>query len=863
MLGNIANFFLDELMSNPESTFKELFPKVFRLNPLAFTLFDNREVREIMQKSQKHFVHLKQMVLEGFKTVNIEPSDCFLEPSFYSQTYGIQGRLDVFYQNPANKNEAAIIELKSGKTFRPNKYGINHNHYTQTLLYDLIVKSTFGYKTDATNYILYSQLEQRQLRYAPATKAQQFEALQLRNHLVAIERMFSQLDSENDAILRRISTARLPKVSGFLQDDIILFEKTLNRLNPLERAYFLEFSAFIAREQQLAKTGIEGYENLNGLAAFWLDSLHEKQERFDILAYLKIENNQAKEEEPIIIFKKTEQTNPLANFRLGDIAVLYPFEKEGDTVLGNQIFKSTIIAIDKETVTIRLRSKQFNNSIFEKDTFWNLEHDMMDSSFIGMYRGLFNFAQSAEQKRQLLLTQCAPKEPKLLDIDFPEDLTQEQKDILQKVISTEDYFLLWGPPGTGKTSKMLRSITQHLLDNTGENILLLAYTNRAVDEICEAIETISENIRDNYIRLGSRYSTAPKYKNQLLNNKIEKVNKRQEIKDIIDGHRIFVSTVASFVNNTNLLELKQFDTVIIDEASQILEPLLVGLLPRFKRFILVGDHKQLPAVVMQDKEVSAAKSELLHEVGLNDLRNALFERLYRQCQQNNWTWAYANLSHQGRMHAEIMQFPNENFYESKLKILPDEIPFSKEQLGDLALGIDNEIELKKCLCQHRVLFVPTESNDFLTKQKINTQEAERVGEVVQHFQNIYDENDKVFDAKTLGIITPYRAQIAQIRKVLIEKNIDTEAITIDTVERYQGGARDIILISLCTNSEAQLASMISLSEEGVDRKLNVALTRARKHLIVFGNPKILKSNTLYQKMMNAFPSYTAYELTSP
>ncbi|MCB0551741.1 MAG: AAA family ATPase, partial [Phaeodactylibacter sp.] len=157
----------------------------------------------------------------------------------------------------------------------------------------------------------------------------------------------------------------------------------------------------------------------------------------------------------------------------------------------------------------------------------------------------------------------------------PLELTPEQQDIFQKALSAEDYFLLWGPPGTGKTSMMLKYLVAYLLDNTEENLLLLAYTNRAVDEICEAIESIRQDIRRHYLRIGSRYSTDPRFRSQLLGSKIEKAQTRQEIKDVIGNHRIFVGTVASIVSKPELLQLKHFHRVIIDEASQILEPLLV------------------------------------------------------------------------------------------------------------------------------------------------------------------------------------------------------------------------------------------------------------------------------------------------
>jgi DNA replication ATP-dependent helicase Dna2 len=102
------------------------------------------------------------------------------------------------------------------------------------------------------------------------------------------------------------------------------------------------------------------------------------------------------------------------------------------------------------------------------------------------------------------------------------------------------------------------------------------------------------------------------------------------------------------------------------------------------------------------------------------------------------------------------------------------------------------------------------------------------------------------------VITPYRAQIAQIQATLRDMDFDTDKITIDTVERYQGGAREVILISLCTNQKSQLASLVSLSDEGVDRKLNVALTRARKHLIVVGNKEILRGSDIYRRFIENY-----------
>ena len=255
---------------------------------------------------------------------------------------------------------------------------------------------------------------------------------------------------------------------------------------------------------------------------------------------------------------------------------------------------------------------------------------------------------------------------------------------------------------------MLQHFVKYIINQTDENVLLLAYTNRAVDEICEAIESIDALMKEEYIRIGSSYSTSQKFRGQLLSEKTKALNTRSALKELIGSRRIFVSTVASIVNKQDLLKLKKFQRVIIDEASQILEPLLVGLLPKFEQFILIGDHKQLPAVVTQDSKESATKSELLKNIGLHNLRDSLFERLFKQCKTNQWTWAYAQLSHQGRMHQDLMDFPNSQFYDGLLNILPEELPNHHQQIAPLRFAPPSEsTDLEKELCDRRILFIPT------------------------------------------------------------------------------------------------------------------------------------------------------------
>jgi DNA replication ATP-dependent helicase Dna2 len=887
LLGNIANHFLDRLLNEPTVEWRTLIFEIFQLYPFAFVPMSDQEVKDITNKSQKHFVTIRDMAINGFAKQDIDPQDCFLEPTFFSDLYGIQGRLDLFYKT---EERAAIVELKGGSVFQPNKYGISRSHFTQTLLYDLLIRSVYGKLTDPAKYILYSAQEKDQLRFAPTIPSEQWEALQLRNQLVSIERRLASIQPGEEIVpMLQQMNGRVDGGKGFMARDFGIFEGVYSALSVLEKKYFNSFVGFNAREQILAKIGQDNLENVRGMSTLWRSNRQEKEDSFAILSNLEIIDNQANMPDSFIVFRKTELTNPLANFRKGDIAVMYPAETEEETVMDSQVIKCTIVALEKSFITVQLRFRQFNLNPFQSHEFWNLEPDMMERGFDNMHRGLFEWATAKPEKRNLLLTEKPPQKPEnavfsknsISEMGLKNNLTEEQVQIFQKIIDSKDYFLLWGPPGTGKTSVMLRALAQHWLQNTEDNILLLAYTNRAVDEICEALESIvdlvdtsNRSIKDIYLRIGSRHATAEKYRDQLLSQKISKAQKRSELKLILEKHRIFVGTVSSFAQNDGVLRLKKFQRLLVDEASQLLEPQLLGLLSRFNHFVLIGDHRQLPAISIQSAESSIVKDDQdLHSIGLTDLRDSYFERLFRRCESQGWGWAYARLSHQGRMHQDIMAFPNEHFYGGFLKTLPKLGAVDLPPIQEIPLvydWTDFEGDFSKKLLTQRVIYLPTPPISTFPGQKTNAAEADIVANLTLFFKNLYEKNNLPWHANTLGIITPWRAQIAQIKAAMANvseqeqsKNPDSSTssndptlnpddFSIDTVERYQGGARDIILISTCVNSVHQLQSLISISSEGVDRKLNVALTRARKQVILIGNPRILASDGFYSRFMELY-----------
>lgn len=372
--------------------------------------------------------------------------------------------------------------------------------------------------------------------------------------------------------------------------------------------------------------------------------------------------------------------------------------------------------------------------------------------------------------------------------------------MLARAIASKDYFLLpQGPPGTGKTSVMLRNLVEHLFTKTDETLLVLAFTNRAVDEICSAIKRISADLP--FLRLGSKETT--EHPSKLLSIIAHEIP-FEELKVLLDTTRIIVSTVSSVNSNPEILKLKRFSTAIIDEASQLIEPQIIGILAAVNRFILIGDEKQLPAVVVQNERGAVVKNENFSEIHLTDLRISLFERLLRCCTANGWTDGFGMLTRQARMHNDIQRFPSKLFYDRRLETMNEwqhseynskdsrtDLPhYSAEEEGySLPADIIEKIRTK------RMMYIPSKREH---RPKVHRGEAEIAATIVSHIAKWYGD---AFTSTTLGVITPFRAQIAEIYSLLpIELR---PLVTIDTVERYQGSERDIIILSCAVSHAAQ------------------------------------------------------------
>ena len=872
LLGNIANLFLDEWIHAPNEDidYRTCMQKAFRRYPIELAacpdLRDREKERQFFDDCKLHFEHIRETVNDTFHAAGYEldKTDAVLEPSYICEALGLQGRLDYM-----QRDMSSFIEMKSGKA---DEYAIRgkvepkENNKVQMLLYQAVLQYSMGMDHRKVKaYLLYTRYP---LLYPSRPSwAMVRRVIDLRNRIVADEYGI-QLHNNPEYTARKLdeinaSTLNERGLRGrfwetYLRPPIDRFQEKLQRLSAIEKSYFYAVYNFLTKELYTSKSGDVDYEGRTGAASLWLSTLAEKCEAGEIIYNLRIRENHAADEHKaylLLVRSDLEEKelpeavadndiqNVLPNFRQGDAIILYERNCGMDNVTNKMVFKGNIEHLTDHEIGIRLRATQQNPSVLPADSLYAIEHDTMDTTFRSMYQGLYAYLSATQERRDLLLAQRPPKFDESLD-----SLVSQAKDdftrVALKAKAAQDYFLLIGPPGTGKTSCALKKMVETFHADKGAQILLLSYTNRAVDEICKSLASIRPAV--DFIRVGSELLCDETYRTHLIENELASCNRRSEVYERIRSCRIIVGTVAAISGKPELFRLKHFNVAIIDEATQILEPQLLGILcargeeggNAIDKFILIGDHKQLPAVVLQSSEQSAIYEESLLSIGLTNLKDSLFERLYRNCtaRQSSLTShpSYDMLCRQGRMHPEVALFANRAFYGGRL----------------IPVGLPHQLEDSDTVC--RLAFYPSVPEKTGTSTKINHSEARIVADLVAR---IYEDCRTDFDeARTLGIITPYRSQIALIKKEIAALGIPAlNRIMVDTVERFQGSERDVIIYSCCINSYFQLKFVSNLTEEDgtlIDRKLNVALTRARKQMFVTGVPKYLKSNPLYESLLN-------------
>jgi hypothetical protein len=472
-----------------------------------------------------------------------------------------------------------------------------------------------------------------------------------------------------------------------------------------EHDYVERMLTFVFREQLAQKVGVQEGQG-SAASDLWNMPLAEKLETGNIL----MGDIADKSAERVELSIDTSEVIP--NFRRGDMVYLYHYKEKPD-VRESILYKGSIVSLTDSRVVVRLHERQQNAHLFAPGHY-AVEHASSDASFSAALRAVFSFCTASEAKRSLLIGQRCPRRETSLTLSHK--YHPHYDEILLKARQARDYFLLQGPPGTGKTSMALRFLVEEELRSPDASLLLTAYTHRAVDEICGMLT--DANI--DYLRLGQEDSCAPRYAGRLLEQLLGERPKLNEIRKRLLKTRVIVSTTSTLQSRPSLFHLKRFSLCIVDEASQILEPSIIGILlsDAIGRFILIGDHKQLPAIVVQPDD----------EPRLRTCRQSLFERLLHQEQQARRTDFVGLLRYQGRMHPEIAAFPNEFFYRRE-QLLPVPCPHQLEDRLDY--NEPSEDALDDQLKLHRVLFLSTAASEETLSDKVSPAEASLVADLIR------------------------------------------------------------------------------------------------------------------------------------
>lgn len=454
------------------------------------------------------------------------------------------------------------------------------------------------------------------------------------------------------------------------------------------------------------------------------------------------------------------------------------------------------------------------------------------------------------------------------------ELNYSQNKAVQKIIAAQDIAIVHGPPGTGKTTTLVQAIKQIL--KTEKQVLVCSASNTAVDLMTEKLHhenisvvrlgnpaRISEEVLMNtldakmmahpsykelknyrktaeeYFRMAGKYKRTfgreEREQRQLLYQEAKKIVAEARVLEDYIQHEQFAN--ASVIACTlvvaagRMLRDKQFSTVLIDEAAQALEPMCWIPISRSNRVIFAGDHFQLPPTV---------KSKLAEAGGLK-------ETLFERCMQLENCSVLLDVQY--RMHEHIMNFSNEQFYEGKLK--------ADELVKKRVLSSDSEFDVLTTSLN----FIDTAGCGFdeqLNPESLSISNPEEAVLLMKHLTLLLQHYAQNNSSKkiSVGIISPYKEQVQYITQ-LLDANDDlkqlSSKITVKTIDGFQGQERDIIYISLVRSNENKDIGFLADI-----RRMNVAMTRAKKKLVIMGNSATLANNDFYKKLIDYAESVNGY-----
>ncbi|XP_027350618.1 DNA replication ATP-dependent helicase/nuclease DNA2 [Abrus precatorius] len=759
-----------------------------------------------------------------------------IEEMAWAPKYGLKGMIDasvkVKFQSQKDEPEEKImpLEFKTGKT--PNSQS-SVEHDAQVILYTLLMSERYQ-KTIESGLLYYLQSDQT--RGIVVQRSDLIGLIMRRNELASdilraltLQQLSPMLQSPSICRgCRHLNICNIyHKAHGGSSESSGLGEMFDSRTHHMTTSYskFLcHWDRLIdleAKETELLKKEVwRSYSvkspNSGGLSSLVLDASqgipHHKDLKDHRFIYRFIRDTSTLSAVPDSSSSASLKNDLDCMLRSGDHVIL---SNESSHQI---ITKGVISDISQIHVSVsfskRLRIPGSSSTAHDLvQQVWRIDKDEVVTSFAIMRFNLVQLFLQNDQSahlRRMIVDLEAPRfdtgslvsqDPAISYVWSEKSLNDDQRRAILKILTAKDYALILGMPGTGKTSTMVHAVKALLI--RGTSILLTAYTNSAVDNLL--IKLKAQGI--DFVRIGRDDVVNEEVRGHCLS--ATNVHSVEDIKTRLELVKVVAVTCLGI--SSPLLGNMRFDVCIMDEAGQTTLPVSLGPLTFASTFVLVGDHYQLPPLVQ-----SAEARE-------NGMGISLFCRLSEAHPE-----AILALQSQYRMCQGIMDLSNALIYGERLRCGSSEIANAKLEFSGLNCGLP---WLEDVLNPRRpVIFIDTDKLPALEErdQKIvnNPIEAHIIAEVAKELVK------NGIGREHIGIITPYNSQANLIRHAACMTSLE-----IHTIDKYQGRDKDCILVSFVRSSENPTSCAASLL--GDWHRINVALTRAKRKLIMVGSRRTL------------------------
>ncbi|XP_046275785.2 DNA replication ATP-dependent helicase/nuclease DNA2 [Marmota monax] len=781
-------------------------------------------------------------------TGNIEVINSLdIEESIWSPRFGLKGKIDVtvgvkIHQGSKTKYKIMPLELKTGKESN------SIEHRSQVVLYTLLSQERRA-DPDA-GLLLY--LKTGQMYPVPANHLDKRELLKLRNQMAffLLHRIskspgkektqltfLPQITEEektckycsqvgNCALYSRAVEQQMDENSVPVVMLSKIQEETCHlKLTHLE--YFSLWYLMLTLESQ-SKDNRKNHQNI------WLKPASEIEESGNCIGNL-IRTEHVKRVcggQYLHHFQRKNGSMPVTNLMAGDRIILSGEER---TLFA--LSRGYVKEINMTTVTCLLDR---NLSVLAESTLFRIDQEEKNCDIdtpLGNLSKLMENTNASKKLRDLIidfrepqfipyLSSVLPRDAKDTVANILKGLNKPQRQAMKKVLLSKDYTLIVGMPGTGKTTTICTLV--RILYACGFSVLLTSYTHSAVDNILLKLA----KFQIGFLRLGQTQKVHP----DIQKFTEEEICRSKSIKSLallkeLYNCQLIVATTCMGISHP-IFSRRTFDFCIVDEASQISQPVCLGPLFFAQRFVLVGDHQQLPPLVLNPEASALGMSE------------SLFKRLEKN--QN----AVVQLTVQYRMNSKIMSLSNKLTYDGKLECGSDKVANAVINLPHFK-DVKLELEFYADYSDNPWLIGVFEPNNpvcFLNTEKVPAPEQVEKGGV----SNITEAKLIVFltsvfikagcNPSDIGIIAPYRQQLKIINDLLEHSSV--KMVEVNTVDKYQGRDKRIILVSFVrSNKDGTLGELLKDW-----RRLNVAITRAKHKLILLGCVSSLKRYPPLEKL---------------